>query len=384
MSSALDHLGRRLTELDAEGRRRAPSTLPAGTIVWCSNDYLGYAASPLRPTAAAAGSGASRLISGDDPHHREAELSLASWVGAEAALIFSSGYAANVGLLSALAEAGDLILSDALNHASIIDGCRLSRAEVAIVPHRDLSALERHLETARDRRCWVVTESYFSMDGQSPDLRALRALCDAYGAGLIVDEAHALGVFGPEGRGLAADAGVRPDVLVGTLGKAVGLQGAFVAGPARLRDWLWNRARSFVFSTGPSPAVTAALPERVGAVRRHDDLRARLRQASDDLRDALRTRGAEIPGDNHGPVVPWILGAEGVAMAASRALLERGLFVQAIRPPTVPVGTSRLRFTVCAAPGDATSPPGGCPVAARITDLVAAIDDIPSVVVTPR
>jgi len=346
--SPLDHLEAALADLDSAGRLRAPIELPADALVLCSNDYLGYAAWPVAETAPA-GSGASRLISGDHPHHREAERALATWVEAEDALLFTSGYAANVGLLSSLASRGDLVISDTLNHASIIDGCRLSRADVEVVPHRDVEAVRRRLEGSVHRRRWVVTESYFSMNGQSPDLRALRSVCDAHGAGLIVDEAHALGVFGPGGRGLCAEASVRPDVLVGTLGKAVGLQGAFVAGPAVLRRWLWNRARSFVFSTGPSPVLSATVPTRVATIVEDDGRRGRLLRASEALRVGLRERGAHIPEDNHGPVIPWILGGEADAVAMSRALLARGLFVQAIRPPTVPAGTARLRFTLNAA-----------------------------------
>lgn len=346
--SPLDHLEAALAELEAAGRLRAPVTLPEGALVLCSNDYLGYAERPIETTSPS-GSGASRLVSGDHPHHRKAERALADWVGAEDALLFTSGYAANVGLMSSLASRGDLVISDALNHASIIDGCRLSRAEVEVVPPRDVDAVARKLADAVHRRRWVVTESYFSMDGQSPDLRALREVCDAHGAGLIVDEAHALGVFGRGGRGLCAEAGIRPDVLVGTLGKALGLQGAFVAGPAVLRHWLWNRARSFVFSTGLSPVVSASVPSRIADLIEDETRRARLHEASDALRAGLRARGANVPADNHGPVVPWILGGETEAVDMSRALLARGLFVQAIRPPTVPPGTSRLRFTLNAA-----------------------------------
>lgn len=352
--SPLDHLEAALAELDEAGRLRAPISLPPDALVLCSNDYLGYAERPLE-TSAPAGSGASRLISGDHPHHRAAEQALAGWVGAEDALLFTSGYAANVGLMSSLAARGDLVISDALNHASIIDGCRLSRAEVAVVPHRDVDAIASKLAGSVHRRRWVVTESYFSMDGQSPDLRSLREVCDAHGAGLIVDEAHALGVFGRGGRGLCAEAGVRADVLVGTLGKSLGLQGAFVAGPAVLRRWLWNRARSFVFSTGPSPVISAAVPDRVTTLIEDEARRARLHDASDALRAGLRARGANVPTDNHGPVVPWILGGETEAVEMSRALLARGLFVQAIRPPTVPPGTARLRFTLNAALLDTAS-----------------------------
>jgi 8-amino-7-oxononanoate synthase len=251
----LRHLDEDLAALATRGLLReppAPSTAHPRLLDLCSNDYLGYGAEAWpNPAVARSGAGASRLVSGSDPSHEEAEVTLASWLGAEAALLFSSGYAANTGVLAALARPGDIIVSDALNHASIIDGCRLSGASVRVVPHGDAAAVDAALaaSTGAAHR-WVVTEAYFSMDGDSPDLPSLRTICDRRDAALIVDEAHALGVFGPRGTGLCAAAGVRPDVLVGTASKALGLQGAFVVGPRRLRLWLWNRARSFVFSTG--------------------------------------------------------------------------------------------------------------------------------------
>ena len=290
------------------------------------------------------GAGSSRLVSGESEVHRQAERALAVWVGVPSALLFTSGYAANVGLLTALAGPGDTIISDALNHASIVDGCRLSRARVVIVPHLDAGAVENALREARDAsRRWVVTESYFSMDADTPDLPRLRKLCDDHGAGLIVDEAHALGVFGPDGAGLCAATRVRPDALVGTLGKAVGLQGAFVAGPEVLRTWLWNRARSFVFSTGLSPALAHVLVARIQEVRGDEPGRARLAVVAKRLRSALTIREGRVGG--YGPIIPWILGSPADALAASRHLQDHGIFAPAIRPPTVPLGTSRLRLT---------------------------------------
>jgi 8-amino-7-oxononanoate synthase len=345
-----DHLAAGLAELAASDRLRREHTVPPGAIVLCSNDYLGYAREPLATVALPGGAGASRLISGDHDAHAAAEAALAGWVGAEAALLFSSGYAANVGTIAALAGAGDVIVSDALNHASIIDGCRLSRARVVVVPHLDVDAAARALaEAAGARRRWLVTESYFSMDGVVPDLRALRRVADEHGSALVVDEAHALGVFGVRGAGLAAAAGVRPDVLVGTLGKAVGLAGAFVAGSARLRAWLWNRARSFVFSTAVPPIIAHAVTERVARVAADDAARARLAAISERVRAAI---GAPL-GCSRGPIVPWVVGDERRALAMSAALAERGVFVAAIRPPTVPEGTSRLRITLHARLSDA-------------------------------
>ena len=347
---ALRHLDVDLQALDDAGLLRAARPLvDPEAIVFGSNDYLGLGAAPVPASTEPGGAGASRLVSGDHPAHRAAEAALAEWVGCEASLLFTSGYAANVGTIAALAGRGDLVLSDALNHASIIDGCRLSGAEVAVVPHRDRGAFARALETRRSsaRRAWVITESYFSMDGDVAPLAALRELCDRHDAALVVDEAHALGVFGPAGAGLGREAGVPVDVLIGTLGKAVGLQGAFVAGSEQLRTWLWNRARSFVFSTGLSPAIAAVVASRVDEVRNADAARGLLVQRSGHLRAALRSGGLEVAGER-GPIIPVIIGDADRAVALARHLEVRGLLVRAIRPPTVPAGSSRLRITVSA------------------------------------
>ena len=219
---------------------------------------------------------------------------------------------ANVGVLASLASPEDVILSDALNHASIIDGARLSRAEVVIYTHLDMDVVRRTLARVTGRasrgarRVWVVTESYFSMDADSPDLGALRRACDEAGAGLIVDEAHALGVLGPEGRGVCAERGVTPDVLVGTFGKAFGAGGAFAAGCADLIAWLWNRARSFVFSTGLSPIVAEGARRHVELCRRDPSLRGRALACADELRKGMWALGLEPQG--YGVIVPWIIG----------------------------------------------------------------------------
>jgi 8-amino-7-oxononanoate synthase len=242
-------------------------------------------------------------------------------------------------VLSSLAGADTLIVSDALNHASIVDGCRLSRARVVVAPHRQVEAVERALTDAKERRRLVVTDSYFSMDGTVAPLADLRSVCDRHGAALVVDEAHALGVWGPEGRGVCAQSEVRPDVLVGTLGKSFGAGGAFVAGSASLIRWLWNRARSFVFSTALAPSTVssalAALPEVRSGVRTR-----RLLASAEIVRRELGSASGV------GPIVPLILGDAARTVELSRRLLELGLFVQAIRPPTVPRETSRLRLTV--------------------------------------
>lgn len=354
----LAHLAERLSQLDRDGlRRRTPEPPEADALSFCSNDYLGFASRPAPPVAS--GSGASRLIAGERDEHRRLERALAAWLGTEDALAFSSGYAANVGTLSALAGPDDLVVSDALNHASLIDGARLSRARVAIVPHGDTAAVARALEQRSEARAWVVVESYYSMDADGPDLPALREVCDVHGAALLVDEAHALGVLGPGGRGRCAEAGVVPDILVGTLGKAFGAQGAFVAGRGVLRDWLWNRARSFVFSTGLAPSSAAAAMRSLGAILEHPELQRHVADSAARLREGLIGAGAVTePSSTDAPhllgfghVVPVVLGAPERALAWAERLRRRGIHVQAIRPPTVPAGTARLRLTVTAQHG---------------------------------
>jgi 8-amino-7-oxononanoate synthase len=321
--------------------RRSPHP---GTGSVCSNDYLGLAVRPA--PVAASGAGASRLVAGERLEHAQLEAAAAELVGADQSLVFSSGYAANVGLLSALAGPGDLVVSDVLNHASIIDGIRLSRAQAAIVPHLDLGAVESALRGRGAGRAFVVTESYFSMDADSPDLFALRRICDEHGAALVVDEAHALGVLGPGGRGLCAQADVRADAIVGTFGKAFGASGAFVAGCSSLTHWLWNRARTFVFSTGMSPSGAAAALAGVRAAHLEPDRRHRVVAAAAELRGALAACGVTARGFGH--IVPWVLGEAHVALAVAEALQARGLDARAIRPPSVPSGTARIRLTVTA------------------------------------
>jgi 8-amino-7-oxononanoate synthase len=319
-----------------------------------SNDYLGYGAAPVSRetldtcTGFFLGARASRLLGGGCRIHDELEAMLADWVGLPAALLFPSGYAANVGTVGALFGPGDLVVSDALNHASLIDGCRLSRARVAIVPHLDPGRVDDALGRAPEPHKAVLTESYFSMDADTPDLVALRALCDHHGAALLVDEAHALGVFGPAGAGLCAERSVRPDLLVGTLGKAVGAQGAFVATDPSTRAWLWNRARSFVFSTGVSPLLSALVAARIPRVRADEPARLRLRQAADFVRSTLRHHGLDLPLAAHGPIIPILLGSPARALAAARRLRDDDILAFPIRPPTVPEGTSRLRITLTA------------------------------------
>ncbi len=337
-----------LAKLREAGLLRRSDEVPAAGLDGWSNDYLGLGACPPGPellariTAAPTSGRASRLIFGGAEVHSALERALAAWVDQPVALVFSTGYAANVGVLSALAGEGDLIVSDALNHASLIDGCRLSRAEVVIVPHLSdpRGALSRPA-----RRRFLVTESYFSMDGDSPDLAELRRVASEAGALLVVDEAHALGVYGPRGAGLCAASGLRADLVIGTLGKALGAEGAFVACSAALRELLWNRARSFVFSTAPSPVTATIALSRLRDVIEGDRLRETLAARVAELDRALGSAWPRPPG-SHGPIRPLLAGSPANALALERSLGAAGVVTRAIRPPTVPAGTSRVRLTV--------------------------------------
>jgi 8-amino-7-oxononanoate synthase len=345
-----DRIEYRIAALKGAGLWRDPAAgggpPEPGFVDARSNDYLGLAPRTVsRETTGPVGAGASRLVSGTHAEHRQLEQALAEWLGFEDCLLFSSGYAANVGAISALAGPGETILSDSLNHASIIDGCRLSRAETIVLPHRDVGALERALAAGRGVR-WVVTESYFGMDGDSPDLAALRRVCQTHGAALIVDEAHAIGVFGAQGRGLCAALEARPDVLVGGMGKALGIHGGFVACSSTYREWLWNRARSLVFSTAPSPLLCSLALGRVRQVREAEPERARLRELERRLAVRLAQAGVEMPLGRHGPLFPIVLGTENAVLAGAQRARELGVLCHPIRPPTVPRGGSRLRVTL--------------------------------------
>ena len=344
-ADALSHLRDALATLERSGLRRTPpSPLADGALSFCSNDYLGLAGR-FAPEATT-GAGASRLIAGERQAHLDLERAFAAWLGVEACLAFTSGYAANVGALSALAAPGDIVVSDALNHASLIDGARLSRARIVVTPHNDVDAIERALASRSEARAWVVVESYYSMDADGPDLHALRQVCNRHGAALYVDEAHALGVLGPNGRGRCAEAEVRPDILVGTLGKSFGSQGAFVAGSHILRDWLWNRARSFVFSTGLAPMAAVAAQRALDHASATPELRDSVARLTERLRVGLAELDLRPIGFGH--VVPVVLGSADGAIEFSLALRAHGLNVPPIRPPTVPEGTSRVRLTVTA------------------------------------
>jgi 8-amino-7-oxononanoate synthase len=362
---ALGWIGPELDALAAKGLRRVLEPIgPAqGPVVevdgrplvnLCSNDYLGLANDPRIRRAAAeaaeregAGSGAARLVAGDLPAHGRLERRLAAFKGTEAALLFGSGYHANAGVPPALVGRGDAIFSDVLNHASIVDGCLLSRAELVRYRHRDVEELGDLLAASRARRKLVVTDSVFGMDGDAAPLREIADLCDRHGAMLYVDEAHAAGVLGPTGAGLAEALGVadRVDVHMGTLGKALGSFGAYVAGSRPLVDWLVSRARTFVFTTALPPAACGAALAALDVVAAEPERRARLHALADRMKTGLERLGFPMAGVV-APVFPVVLGEEERALAASRALRERGFFVRAIRPPTVPRGTSRLRVSL--------------------------------------
>jgi 8-amino-7-oxononanoate synthase len=318
-----------------------------------SNNYLGLAGHPAVIEAGidytrryGAGSTGSRLIVGNGEAHRELESYISEWKGTDAALIFGSGYQANLGVISSLAGQGDLIISDALNHASIIDGCRLSKAHVVVYPHFDLNRMEDAIRCGGFRRKLVVTESIFSMDGDRAPLREIADLCKRSGALLMVDEAHATGVLGLKGRGLAAELGVQADIQMGTLGKAVGAAGAYVAGDRDLVDLLVNKARSLVYTTATPPGVvgSALAALKIIASEEGDRLRARLEANCARFHGLLTSRLGDSFGAGH--IVPFRIGESRRTMEISQACLQAGIFVQGIRFPTVPEGTSRLRFTL--------------------------------------
>ena len=311
-------------------------------LLLCSNDYLGLAGdSRLRDAAAeaaerwGAGAGASRLISGNMTPHVELEQRLAELKGTEACVLFGSGYLANFGVISALAGDGEIVLSHARNHASIIDGCRLARAQTRV--WSDLDELEAALDDPRPAT--IVTDAVFSMDGDVAPLREIAELAERFGARVVIDEAHATGVIGAEGRGLAHELGVEVDVVIGTLGKALGSYGAFACCSRETADFLVNRARTLIYSTAlPPPSIGAAL-KALDLLDR--DLVARLHANARVLRAALGAPVSDMP------IVPLLAGSPGDALARCAEALERGVFVQAIRPPTVP--TSRLRAVATAA-----------------------------------
>lgn len=356
-----------LASLQARGLRRylEPLDSPQGPVVrvggetlvnFSSNDYLGLAASAsVRAAAVAAverygwGTGASRLVVGDTSAHHRLEARLMAFERAEAVLLFNSGYAANTGIIPALVGAGDAVFSDALNHASLVDGCRLSRARVVVYPHADVDALAKALAETPGRRKLVVTDTVFSMDGDVAPLRDIVDVCRAHGAALMVDEAHATGVLGERGAGLCEELGLegQVDLRMGTLSKALGGHGAYVATSRVVADLLISRARPFIFSTALPAAPCAAAEAAVDAVEKDSELRARLWRNIRRFSDGLRAMG--LRAEPRSAVFPVVLGEPERALDAARRLREAGVLVKAIRPPTVPEGTSRLRFCLSAA-----------------------------------
>ncbi|MGN6702112.1 MAG: 8-amino-7-oxononanoate synthase [Burkholderiaceae bacterium] len=388
----LDDLERRLRELDAQQLRRvrrhadtpcAPRMTVDGRpmLAFCSNDYLGLASHPrvieaLREGAAryGAGSGASHLISGHSRAHALLEERLAAMLAPAIpdarALYFSTGYMANLAVLSALADRDADLFSEELNHASLIDGARLSRARVQVTPHRDLDALAERLAASTAANKVVVTDSVFSMDGDIAPLQDMLALCERHGAWLVVDDAHGFGVLGAHGRGVTEALGLHSPhlVYVGTLGKAAGVSGAFVAAHATVAEWLVQRARPYIYTTASPPAVAHALLASLDIIEGEEGAARRetLRQRIAQLGTALSLRRWQ-PMASDTAIQPVVVGDNAAALRASARLWERGFWVPAIRPPTVLAGSARLRVTQSAAHTEAD-------VAALVAALQAAED----------
>ena len=364
-----DELTRFLRTLSSAGGKVVVDDQPF--LNFSSNDYLNLA-SDLRLKEAAkksvdefgCGATASRLMAGHLTIHAELEARLADWTGMEAALVFPSGFQANLGMLTTLAEAHGAVLSDALNHASIVDGCRLAKADTYIYPHCDAlqaAALMKKLDVSGRRV--VVTDTLFSMDGDHAPIEALSALTREHNAYLAVDEAHALGVFG-NGRGLCHETGIRSDIIVGTLTKSLGSGGGFVAGSKDFIDLLLNKARSFIYSTGLAPPCAGSALEALRILEAEPGLGEELLSRSDFLRAQCRERGVEVPKDRS-QIIPITIGSNATVMALSRALYDQGILVAGVRPPTVPEGTARLRISVTLAHEEADL--------VRLADTLAAV-----------
>ncbi len=344
-----------LQELEVRNQRRALAEIRGVNL--CSNDYLELSGHPalkeavlcaVREGSRAGGTG-SRLLSGHAAVWEELEEEFAEYAGSEAALYFGSGYAANLGLLTALLKKDDLVFSDALNHASLIDGIRLSGARKIIYPHLDLNALEAVLRTHAQERCrkLIVTESVFSMEGDVAPVTELLTLAERFGAGVIVDEAHATGVHGPAGRGIAARDGIVQHLAaaVHTCGKALASAGAFVCGSAILKEHLINHARTFIFTTAMPPYMAEQIRAALQLAQTMDEERERLLYLAKQLATGLRSRGWDA-GRSTTQLVPLMIGENEQALAAAEYLQTRGFAVRAVRPPTVPAGSARLRFSL--------------------------------------
>ncbi|MGE4329735.1 8-amino-7-oxononanoate synthase [Diaphorobacter sp.] len=376
MTSWIDEFPARIAALDAAHlRRRRRAVVPAQgahllvdgapMLAFCSNDYLGLASHRALAEAACAatrefgvGSGGSPLVSGHSQANAALEEDLARFVQLPRALYFYAGFAANVGIVPALVGAGDALFSDELNHACLIDGARLSRATVHRYPHADLAALGRLLAASPARRKLVITDAVFSMDGDVADVRALLALCERHDALLLIDDAHGFGVLGPEGRGTLAEAGLTgaaasPRMLyMATLGKAAGVAGAFVAGPDALIEWLVQKTRSYIFATAAPALLARALQASLQVIAaegwRREQLAARIAQLRGGLAPLLQGTHWQL-GESRTAVQALVIGTNDEALAVMEGLRARGLWVPAIRPPTVPEGTARLRIALSAA-----------------------------------
>jgi 8-amino-7-oxononanoate synthase len=362
------HLSDELKDLEASGLRRHRRVLesPQGArlvvdgreyLSFCSNDYLGLASHPALIGAAQSaaarygvGVGASHLVSGHSALHHELETALAAFAGLPSALLFSTGYMANLGIVTALAGRDDEIFVDKLNHASLNDAVLLSRAKFTRYPHLDLVVLEKRLAASRAKRKLVVTDAVFSMDGDMAPVPELLALCERHDALLVLDDAHGFGVLGTGGRGILEHFGITSEriVYMATLGKAAGVFGAFVAGPAELTDYLVQRARSYIYTTATPPLLSAALSESLRLIEGEAWRRERLRELIAALRQGLKLRRWRLM-DSTTPIQPVIIGSNRETLAVSEALRERGIWVPAIRPPTVPKGEARLRISLSAA-----------------------------------
>ena len=362
-------LSAQLEQLESDGLKRRRRTLeaPCGPLArvdgrdlisFCSNDYLGLASDPALIEAACAGarqwgvgSGASHLVSGHQAPHDLLEQRLASFTGFEKTLLLSTGFMANLGIVPALVGRGDAVFADKLNHASLIDAVQLSRANSQRYPHGDLTALERLLTRSTAKRKLILTDAVFSMDGDLAPLPELLELAERFDAWLVIDDAHGFGVLGPQGRGSLAHFALphaERIVYMGTLGKAAGGSGAFVAGSETVVEWLLQRARTYIFTTGSSPAMACALLAGLDLIEHGDDRRTHLRKLGAQLRDGLDdTRWQLMPSPT--AIQPVIIGDNHEALRVANALFQRGLWVPAIRPPTVPKGTARLRVSLTAA-----------------------------------
>jgi 8-amino-7-oxononanoate synthase len=388
----VDELEARLDDLRDRGLYRklrlisgpqGPRVLLDGkpVLLLCSNNYLGLADHPRVRQAAAdaamrwgAGAGASRLVSGNMTIHRRLEDRIAEFKGSESCLLFGSGYLANAGIISALAREGDVVFSDALNHASIVDGCRLARARTFVYDHCDVDHLEWGLREAGGRGALIVTDGVFSMDGDVAPLAQIVELARSYDARVMVDDAHGLGALGPGGRGSVAAAGLEDDIdiVVGTLGKSLGSYGAYACTSRTMAKYLVNTARSLIFSTAlPPPAVAAAgaaLDLLVEEPRRVE----RLQRNAKIIREALAGQGMTT-GESSTQVLPLVVGDAGDAVRVCERALEKGIFAQAIRPPTVPEGSSRLRLAVMASHTRAELQDAAATLAAAVREVVGEL-----------